>query len=913
MKNPQRCCLALFVSLALAVPALVSAQGATDAQIRGTVVDDSHAALPGTTIVATHRDTGAVRTTVTSDNGSYILAALQVGTYDLRAELSGFATVTQDGIRVGVGASVTVDVILQVASLAEEITVEARAPLLDTKSSNIAGRIEPAQIERLPLNGRNWLDLVALVPGARGNPGMIQAGASGGDMAKYNVDGVDVSNQCCGGSNQGYSQENVSEFQVLTNRFDAEYGRVGGLVINAVTKAGTNQFRGTGFGFFRNDRFDAENPFTNEVSPFDERQVGMNGGGPLVRNRAHFFGSYEHQKRAVTAIPNTTIPEFDVAASQDITRHYATGRFDVQLTDAHRLFVRGSIYNWEQLNVGVGGRTTLSGGYARPSDNTDLSVGDTWLIGSRAVYEIRGGFSRIDNRLLSNSPTPLLNFPSALLGSPTNSPQWWKEMNIQVNQALSYFLPGALGEHAMKAGFQYFRPRFWGAFQPAYGSYRFDEDPADFNDPMTYPQPTSYTIPLGDTSHDVVNPIYAAFVQDNWTVTPALALNLGLRYDLETGTKNDDVEHPLEPGERPLDANNVSPRLGLAYDVFGNQRTVLRGGYGRYYDKVMLNLTSNERRLVLGELIPVTVIDPVFGDPLGGRTYDDFKAQGIPSDTIVIARDFKTPVNDQVSVGLAQQLGTRYALQVDYVRSRGRDEPMSPSVNFFQDPATNLPRDPTIHGRPHPDYVRVTRYQSTGGSAYDGLQVGVTGRPGDGAWWTRVQWQGSYTLSRTKDDHGSNRGGVPTNPFNLEDEWSYSSTDQRHRFVLNAVATLPYDVNLSIIFFAGSERPINIGTNLDPFHLGYTGRWLDADGDTLPRYGERTEKWDRKLDLRVSKRVNLGRVDVEGILEAFNLLNTWNLTSYGTRFGTDSYLQPASSTDPFYQPRQVQLGFRVSY
>ena len=186
--------------------------------------------------------------------------SLQVGAYDVRVELSGFSTLTQQNLRLGVGESANLTFTLKLASVQENITVTGETPLVDVKQSGIAGRVGTVQVEALPLNGRNWLDLVALVPGARGNPGNIQAGASGSDMAKYNVDGVDITNQCCGGANTGYSQENIAEFQVLTNRFDAEHGRVNGAVINAVTKSGTNQFRGTGFGYFRNDRVRCREP-----------------------------------------------------------------------------------------------------------------------------------------------------------------------------------------------------------------------------------------------------------------------------------------------------------------------------------------------------------------------------------------------------------------------------------------------------------------------------------------------------------------------------------------------------------------------------------------------------------------------------------------------------------------------------
>src|SRR5262249_42040182 len=236
---------------------------------RGSVVDESGAALPGATITATHVETGTVRTTVTSGTGTYVMPALPIGVYKISAELTGFGTVSKEGIRFSVGDSASLDFTLKVASVSETITVQGESAIVDTKKSELSGRVEQRQVEGLPVNGRDWLGLVSLVPGARGNPGAIQVGSSGSDMAKYQVDGVDVTNQCCGGSNQGYSMENIEEFKVETNRYDAEYGRVNGAVINAVTKSGSNTFRGTGFGFFRQDHFfgpfhDAESFFTKQ-------------------------------------------------------------------------------------------------------------------------------------------------------------------------------------------------------------------------------------------------------------------------------------------------------------------------------------------------------------------------------------------------------------------------------------------------------------------------------------------------------------------------------------------------------------------------------------------------------------------------------------------------------------------------
>jgi hypothetical protein len=905
--------LALSLVFSALSPTLSLAQ-IGQAELRGAIVDESGLAVPGVTITATHVATGTSRSIQTSETGTYVMPALPIGVYNVKAELVGFAVVQREGITLNVGQAAIVNFALQLATVQETITVINEAPLVDTKRSELAGNVSQRQVENLPLNGRNWLDLVALVPGARGNPGAIQAGASGSDMAKYQVDGVDISNQCCGGSNTAYSQENIAEFQVLTNRFDAEHGRVNGAVINAVTKSGTNSFRGAGFGYFRNDKFgDAKNFFTNTVSPFDQKQTGLNSGGPILRNRAFYFASFEYQNLSATARPNTGIAQLDVSVPADTKRYYTTARADMQINGAHRLFTRFSIYNWEQLNTGIDGRTTVSAGNSRPSKNNDLSLGHTWVMGSRLVNEVRAGFSAINNRLQPNSPTVRLDFPSALLGSATNSPQWWEEMNIQVTNLMSYTAPDWHGEHSMKVGFQFFRPNFWGAFpDPAYGSFTFAQDPADFSNPATYPRPTRYQIPLGDTSYNIMNPTYGLFFQDNWALSPRFTLNLGLRYDLETGTTNSDLQSPIQSGSRPMDTDNISPRVGFAYDLRGDGRTVIRAGAGRYYDKVMLNLTSNERRQILGQLISVTIVNPDFNDPLGGRTYEDFKRTAAPGDLTLLDTGYETPVNDQVSIGVAQQLGTRYAMQLDYIHTKGFNEPMTPSINYFEDPATHLPRDPTLFGRPFPAYNLITLTTSDGRSAYDGLQIGFNGRG------SRLSFSASYTLSKTFNNHGDNRGGRPNNYFNIDDDYTYASSDQRHRFIGNVVLSLPADLQVAAIYFAGSPRPINVSTNRDPFRLGYNGRWLElpancpCTGAVIPRNSERTTS-DYKLDLRVSKTFRVRNMSFQGVLDAFNVLNTRNLTNHVTNLFSQTYLQPGTSTNLFYQPRQVQLGFRITY
>jgi len=897
----------------------------SQAEMRGTVHDESGGALPGVTVTATHVDTGAVRIAVTSERGVFLMPALPVGLWRVQLELAGFGGVVREGLRLEVGQAMMLDFSMKLATVQETVTVTGEAPLVESQKSELAGRVSAGQVQDLPLNGRNWLDLVALVPGARGNPGTVRAGFAGGDMAKYQVDGVDVSGTCCGGSNQGYSQETIQEFEVITNRYDAEYGRAAGVVINAVTKSGTNQFKGTGFSFLRDsDLGDARNFFTNTVQPYHEKQSGLNGGGPIKHDRAFFFASYEYQGRAVTAIPKTGFAAFDVPASNDITRHYTTGRVDVQLSQNHRLFARSSKYDWEQINVGVGDRAALSNGYSRPSKNTDLSIGETWVISGRMVHEIRAGFSQIDNQLVSNSKLPLHTFPSIIIGSPTNSPQWWKEFNVQANNSLSYFLPDWHGEHNLKTGLQFFQPHYKGAFpsaEPWGAAYTFSTDPRDPNDASTYPAPNRFSIVLGDPSYKILNTTLGMFFKDDWVLSRHFTLNLGVRYDVEHGTVNTDLQSPIEPGKKHGDYDNIAPRLGFAYDLKGDGRTVIRGGYGRNFDKVLLNISSNERRSLLFQFASQTVLNPTsYANPLGGITFEDIKRQNLPRDIVTIANDYKTPTQDQVSFGIAQQIGPRLAVQMDYVHTDGFNEPRNRSINFFEDPATHLPIHPSRaialnmspNGRPYPQFNNISRYETTAGSEYDGWQFGMQARS-IGPEWARTDVSGSYTLSWTYSDHESNRFDGVNNPFNLADEWSFSASDQRHRFTANASTRLPWDIQVSTIFFAGSKRPINTRTTLDPFGSG-AGRWLDATGRTVARNSQRTPKNDYKLDLRLSKIFKTpSRVRLQGMVEGFNILNTKNMTNYNGVVTASTYLQPASSTDGFYQPRQLQFAFRVMY
>jgi hypothetical protein len=841
------------------------------------------------------------------------MPSLRVGTYQVRAELAGFMTFVVEDIRLSAGASSSLDFTLAISGIQETVTAVGKTDIIDAGNSSLASKISPEQIQNLPLVGRNWVDLAALVPGARGNPGEVRTGASSTDMANYQVDGVDVTAQGIGGTSMSYSQEAVAEFEVVTNRYSAEYGRVASAGVRVVTKSGTNNFHGAGFGFFRDDKLNAKDFVTGTVTPLNQQQFGGTIGGPIALNRAQFFFSYERQKSNAMIRPNTGLPQFDVDQEAGSAASLVTGRVDLQATQAHRLFVRMGYNNRTALSNNGGGRISESATNDLFTTGWDVGIGWTWVVSNTLVNEVSAGSPWISNDLVPHSLEPRLTFPAVIMGTASNAPQWYSWRTLTFSDSITWFVPNWHGEHKIKSGVLVGQGRILGELPrmgKAFPQFNFPSNPSDFNNPATYPKPTSVSQAFGDFNRKVLNPFYGVYFQDDWRLGAKLTVNLGVRYDVETGAFNTDMPNLFESQPRTVDKNNFAPRLGFAFDPTGEGRLVVRAGGGRYFDRILLNVSTSGPESM--KRYNVTNNNPSFSDPWGGRTEQQILAQLPPRDVSFMQGGYQTHHQDQYSIGFAQQLAERGSFQIDYVRARGRFLPMSRRMNYFQDPNTLLPLNPSVYGRPFPTYGNITRLESTGRSAYDGIQTAFVWRRGPNS---PFDVNVSYTLSWTKTSADVDRFGFVNHPFNVDGEYATSLSDQRHRMVASVRSSLPWDLAVSGIFLVGSPNPINITTSLDPFRLGYTGRWLDASGNTLAKNSERTGKWDSKLDIRVMKTIRAHKVRVDGIVDALNLLNQKNYDprQYGNVYGTTRYLQPGSSTNLFYQPRSVQLGFRVSY
>jgi len=619
MSRSSICGWLLVIAAFVALPAASHAQEAT---LTGTVVDSTGGVLPGVPVIAVHTATGNVFETFSDGTGIYRML-VRAGGYEVTAALPGFQTVTLTGVNVLLGAIGNNDLTLAPATLEETVTVTGEAPLIDTTASTIGASIDPEQMAELPINGRNWMDLALLTPGARRNEsgGFVQNRQG---YSQTNVDGQQVTrNYHSGGDNEqaGFSRDAIQEFQVVANRFDATVGRSAGMVVNAITKSGTNAFAGTAGGYFRHDAMNAKDNVLDRVLDYQNQQVSGTLGGPILLDRLHFFGSYEYERQ-----PNTksyTNKGFAKAYNRDVletdTNKLWMLRVDFQANASTRFTARGSGAAKTFFNGGGSGNHPINHRkYMREGDQYFGTI--TSVLGGTSVNEIRGGvtfYLRSDRGAHSNwegnnvmpypksvldGGTPVFRFSGYTIGTTPLGLVLDTSM-LRDDFTTSY---EAGGRHDVKIGIDYlhFKNNFnWclrctgdvdirakgfsvtaaqmATMFPTNNVYDMSlwSNLEQLNDGARFVRHS-----ISDTGHTykVRRHVFAGWYQDDWSVSDSFTLNLGLRYDWDSDGHNEQLKWlPFLPGGQPRDRNNLAPRVG--FNLRLDDATVVRGGYGLYF------------------------------------------------------------------------------------------------------------------------------------------------------------------------------------------------------------------------------------------------------------------------------------------------------------------------------------------
>ena len=946
-----RAALVVSAALVFASPAL-----AQEATLSGTISDQTNSVLPGVTITAVHTASGNTFVAATDDRGFYRLP-LRTGVYRLSVELAGFATVNRS-VELLVGQQAVMNLQMAPSAVQESVTVTAEAPLLDMTSSTLAGNVDPRQMQDLPVNGRNWLDLTMLTPGARTNSvGEAPVLGDGRGTYQLNVDGQQVTNYVqFNRANPRYSRDAIAEFEFVANRFDATQGRSMGVQVNAITKSGTNTPGGTFSGYFRDDSFNRPDFVAHKVLPYSNQQISGTFGGPIRKDRVHYFVNYEYEREPRTSTWTTPYRAFNIDLTGTRWQRETGVRIDVQFSPRTRLSMRGT--NWREFIPYAAGSATSTPAATVETNNksNQFNAIVTHVFGTTAVNELKGGFagSGWDQTTPVKNPkatvTDGFGSPNILLrgltiGTGTFVPQRPRQSGYSIRDDYSTSFAGG-GRHSVKLGGEYIYDHMQYFFcNVCNGQLDARNGPIPANVEQLFPDlfdvstwnlnalssiSVRWRQGIGDFNLITPRNVIGAWLQDDWAIKPRFTLNLGVRYDVTTNAFENSVGiGPFLPANRPNDTNNVAPRLGFALSL--TPRTVVRGGAGRFFGDVH---NPHFTRAFAQQISPERAYDgrPDFAaNPFNGPvpSYDAVLASLCSVSNVpgCLRRELpftiygpwaEIPYSYQASIGVQRQLAATMALDADYIYTGERKVSWNETgynINLSYNPATgvNYPFS-DISRRPYPEYGAIDMWIPTGArSNYHALSTAFTKRMSNG-------WQasGTYLLSGLWDAYAQPYSGLQQVPFevapDLGAEYTLAQNDQRHRVVLNGIWQLKYGFQVSGLYFYGSGSRFSTSYGTDLRDLGGIGaNRLRPDRTIVPRNNFVGLPLHR-VDARVQKKFTMSnRVTVEGIAEVFNLLNHANYGSYTTQEVSVLYGKPSSNPAVAYQPRMAQLGFRLTF
>ncbi len=922
------------------------------ASISGRVIDAQGAVIPSARVSARQLETNVTAETATNADGRFRFPYLRVGTYELKVHAPGFVDSTRT-LSATVGAAFDIPIVLTVSGFEASVTVRGNDTILEAARSQVAGTVPQAEIQNLPMNGRNFLDLALLVPGVSPTniastqlfpetsavPGQGISIASQRNLSNnFIVDGLSANDDAAGLSGIPYGVDAVEQFQVITSGAQAELGRALGGYISVVTKSGTNALRGTIYDFIRDDRFNAPNALSGETLPMDQQQYGASLGGPLAQNRTFFFTNFEQrlldQTGLVTILPaNVPIINNRLTAASYPGSPISTGiypnpvhstnglaKLDHHVSGSDHLTVRYSLYRVTSDNsrgAGALNAPTASAGL----DNWDhaLGLGNTWTMSSSTVNETRAQFAYGDLEASPADPIgPAVSIAGvASFGTSSSSPTRRLNKLYQLANTLSH----QAGAHAFRAGVDFvFNDDTITYPRSARGNYAFSSLASFLTGNYS-----GYTQTFGDPVVSQTNPNIGLYAQDEWRVGSNLTLNLGLRYDLQF----------LEPVE--TDTNNISPRIGFAWSP-DSQDLVIRGSAGLFFDRVPLRAVANSilsagnttdldklQQPSVAGLIPTQAGAPVFPDILPAQILTTTLV-----DFTTMDGSLQNAYSRQASVEVERVLGARLTASIGYQYVRGNNLLMSVNQNV----ATCVAAGTNNGCRPISAYRNNNQYSSVAESTYHGLHLSLVQRPT--AW---ASLRGTYTLATSMNNVGEFFFSSPVDPNDVMRDWGRSDDDQRHRLVINgtvntsmAPATTAWEhishgFQVSSFLQYYSSLPFNITSGVVNLQ-GTTSRPL-ADGATasanfdvravtlIPRNAGIGSDFF-SLNLRVSRAFRIaGDVRVDALVEAFNLTNRTNVLTRNTNFGPGAY--PTNPASTFNQitavgdPRTFQFGFRLSF
>ena len=833
--------------------------------IAGRVTDTQGAVIAGASVDV--RQVGAAAfTTKTNDSGSYLLPSLTAGDYIVTVSAPGFNTV-KTRVTMLVGQTPEVDTTLPIAGTESGVVVTSDAVAVDTTSSTVAGNITPNDVKDMPINGRNYMELATLVPGVRVNAITNDTPLGNNNSGKFqiNLDGLQVTQDTADPSfgQPRFSPDAISQFQIITNRFDATLGRSSGVYVNVQSKSGNDAIHGSLFGYFRSDAFNAADPIAKKVTQLSDQQYGGTFGGPILKNKLWYFGSYEGERQSSGVTTTPILTNIPITAPQNIGVNEYLGRGDWQPNDKNHIFLRGNGFTFKNDNVVASGNTDPSSFYYATRMNYAI-LGD-WnrQISSKFVNDLHVGFNHFQWQNLPEFSTLAITFSgvtrpdgtnggTATIGGPYNYPQIFYQNAQQYRDDVFYLT----GKHSFKFGVELLHISHTGYFQQnvrgtvgsancgvvnvAQAFPNGTTDPSTWNYAILNRACATATLTQGSGNFNIDIPRNAIgfWLQDDWKVFKRLTLNLGVRYDNDLGAFDPGLK--LNNGlltPQSGDNNNIAPRLGFVYDVAGDGKTVVRGGAGLFFADISANQTI-DMQIFNG----VTSLQ----DSVTGTATNQLNLQNpFPAGTTIprqavqpLGPNIATPYSLQISGGVQRELPMHAVITADYVHTRTYHDWVRLNSNLLQNPANpqfnfssathytageqiscpngGVTVDPTFTTSSFnvcaQAFTNVNQFftPNDAGAIYDGLQLGVRQSLSHG-FTSGV----AYTYSRYKNSSES-PFYYPNKPFvsGIHDEWANAQDDQRQTLTVNGDFAWRYGLSLSGLFHYGSGNafPTAVGT-----------------------------------------------------------------------------------------------------
>jgi hypothetical protein len=985
----KRLIVAVIAACALVMGTTTAMAQQTTGNIQGRIIDAQKAAVPGVTVTAKNASTGYSRSEVTDSEGVYRINGLPVGSYEVRAELSGFQPFERKAVIINVGQTLDMNIDLNVAGVSENVSVTAESPLIQTSNSSVGGVVDTTKIESLPLNGRQFANLAMTIPGVglgfhsdptKSTQFSPQIAGGNGRNVNYQIDGGDNNDDTVGGLLQLFPLEAIQEFNFITQRYKAEYGRSNGGVMNIVTKSGTNSPHGSWFTALRDKSMNAQTK-TEELNKIDKQdyrryQYGGSFGGPIAKDRAHFFAALERTQQDTKQSVNTQglFPSLDGVNPTPYRENLFTGKVSANVTPSQFLSVRYGRNTNSQV-YGAGTKNVPENWGDSVNEFNSINLNHNYVLGGSRLNEFIFQYADFGNTVAARTGAPQETFPNGVvIGYNTNTPQTTEQKKYQFRDDFSWHATGMGGlGHDFKAGVNYINePHLYVTFSSGSTDYAYNHLTNDKNGPIN-----TITRNKEGASANLPMKQFATYFQDDWRVTDRLTVNAGVRYDLITGFDIDQtgvtnyklLTQAAAAGrfngvagfeefgkERSEDYNNIQPRIGAAFDVRGDGKDLIRAGWGVYYDFGYTNANILFPGLSAqgGSGVVFTVSNQAgiknpdgsfftVGQPISNvSSQNEVNPNGPFFSTNVMAPEVRQPWTAQTSVGWSHQLTPSTVFDVDFVDVRGHDLGVRWALNSringgnrrYQDLGLN-PANPSLN-------------MSVGSSTFQGINFGIRRRMDHGlqlnAWYSLSQAEGLGGLGI--DELTTNLLQDTVNPFADVQFGPAARTDARHKVTISAIIQAPWGITISPIYRFRSSLPVHIwygydnnndGTNNDLYTTAFAYDGLNDDGTakvkelgTCGTINCGRGAPQSQLNLRGSKGFRMGHgMNLEVYGEVFNMFNAINPAfavgagsasrvftgTAASPVANASFLKPSAFAGDAGQPEQRvgQVGFRFSF